>query len=228
MEERGPYKAEVPGSIPGPPTTEIFGHFSGFSPTSYLDDRKRTERATFGRRMVSRMYDAPLRLVPHRFRSRAWLDVRLLRDPRNNDARGAKPRPGTKRERDESVQPPLPEHLRPSHRQRRQRRRRKGQRPRDQREGPRPRRRARQKRRARPAGNIPGSAGNVTASAVVLPQVAIESTLGTIAGKRERSNFAARTKKSPEFIGNFRFRILSESPRCRERLEIGGTQCTNW
>jgi hypothetical protein len=32
LEERGPYKAEVPGSIPGPPTTEIFGHFYGFSP----------------------------------------------------------------------------------------------------------------------------------------------------------------------------------------------------
>src|SRR5437660_9427286 len=44
-------KAEVPGSIPGPPTTEIFGHFSGFSsaPPNYLDDRKRTERATFRR-----------------------------------------------------------------------------------------------------------------------------------------------------------------------------------
>ena len=42
MEERGPYKAEVPGSIPGPPTTEIFGHFYGFSPSppNYLDDRK--------------------------------------------------------------------------------------------------------------------------------------------------------------------------------------------
>ena len=25
LEERGPYKAEVPGSIPGPPTTELLG-----------------------------------------------------------------------------------------------------------------------------------------------------------------------------------------------------------
>ena len=28
------YKAEIPGSILGLPTTEIFGHFYGFSPTS--------------------------------------------------------------------------------------------------------------------------------------------------------------------------------------------------